>query len=108
MSIESFSPLPLNVFGTWVTLLDPSDVPAGRSPSLGDVEFPPRPPPPIDFREWVLCCFSANWGWFCLLRVSFTGGDALSCRFFGVPALGFGPGALHASGVAGGSEVASL
>jgi hypothetical protein len=39
MSIESFSPLPLNVFGTWVTLLDPSDVPAGMSPSLGDVEF---------------------------------------------------------------------
>jgi hypothetical protein len=41
MSIESFSPLPLNVFGTWVTLLDPSDVPAGISPSLGDVEFFP-------------------------------------------------------------------
>jgi hypothetical protein len=41
MSIESFSPLPLNVFGTWVTLLDPSDVPAGMSPSLGDVEFFP-------------------------------------------------------------------
>jgi hypothetical protein len=39
MSIESFSPLPLNVFGTWATLLDPSDVPAGMSPSLGDVEF---------------------------------------------------------------------
>jgi hypothetical protein len=41
MSIESFTPLPLNVFGTWVTLLDPSDVPAGMSPSLGDVEFFP-------------------------------------------------------------------
>jgi hypothetical protein len=41
MSIESFSPLPLNVFGTWVTLLDPSDVPAGMSPALGDVEFFP-------------------------------------------------------------------
>jgi hypothetical protein len=41
MSIESFSPLPLNVFGTWVTLFDPSDVPAGMSPSLGDVEFFP-------------------------------------------------------------------
>lgn len=41
MSIESFSPLPLNVFGTWVTLLDPSDVPAGMSPCLGDVEFFP-------------------------------------------------------------------
>ncbi len=41
MSIESFSPLPLNIFSTWVTLLDPSDVPAGMSPSLGDVEFFP-------------------------------------------------------------------
>jgi hypothetical protein len=41
MSIESFSPLPLNVFGTWVTLLDPSDVPAGMSPALSDVEFFP-------------------------------------------------------------------
>ena len=41
MSIESFSPLPLNIFGTWVTLLDASDVPAGMSPSLGDVEFFP-------------------------------------------------------------------
>jgi hypothetical protein len=41
MSIESFSPLPLNVFGTWVTLLDPSDVTVGMSPSLGDVEFFP-------------------------------------------------------------------
>jgi hypothetical protein len=41
MSIESFAPLPLNVFGTWVTLLDPSDVPPGMSPSLGDVEFFP-------------------------------------------------------------------
>ncbi len=41
MSIETFSPLPLNVFGTWVTLLDPSDVPAGMSPAAGDVEFFP-------------------------------------------------------------------
>jgi len=41
MSIESFSPLPLNMFGTWITLLDPSDVPPGMSPSLGDVEFFP-------------------------------------------------------------------
>src|SRR5579872_1219440 len=41
MSIESFSPLPLNTFGTWVTLLDPSDVPPGMSPSLGDVDFFP-------------------------------------------------------------------
>ena len=41
MSIESFSPLPLNVFSTWVTLLDPSDVPVGMSPSLADVDFFP-------------------------------------------------------------------
>jgi hypothetical protein len=37
MSIETFSPLPLNVFSTWVTLLDPSDVPLGMSPTLADV-----------------------------------------------------------------------
>ena len=41
MSIESFLPLPLNVFSTWVTLLDPSDVPIGMSPNLGDVDFFP-------------------------------------------------------------------
>ncbi|HTZ74704.1 MAG TPA: hypothetical protein VMB47_12340 [Candidatus Aquilonibacter sp.] len=41
MSIETFSPLPLNTFGSWVTLLDPSDVPAGMSPSLSDVDFFP-------------------------------------------------------------------
>jgi hypothetical protein len=41
MSIETFSPLPLNVFGSWVTLLDPSDVPPGMSPNLGDVDFYP-------------------------------------------------------------------
>ncbi len=41
MSIESFSPLPLNVFGTWITLLDPSDVPPGMSPNLADVDFFP-------------------------------------------------------------------
>jgi hypothetical protein len=41
MSIESFVPLPLNVFSTWVTLLDPSDVPIGMSPNLGDVDFFP-------------------------------------------------------------------
>jgi hypothetical protein len=41
MSIETFSPLPLNVFGTWVTLLDSSDVPAGMSPNLADVDFFP-------------------------------------------------------------------
>src|ERR1700752_4582440 len=41
MSIQSFSPLPLTTFGTWVTLLDPSDVPLGMSPDLADVEFFP-------------------------------------------------------------------
>jgi hypothetical protein len=41
MSIETFSPLALNVFGTWVTLLDPSDVPPGMSPNLADVDFFP-------------------------------------------------------------------
>jgi len=41
MSIETFSPLPLNTFGSWVTLLDPSDVPVGLSPSLRDVDFFP-------------------------------------------------------------------
>ena len=41
MSIETFSPLPLNVFSTWITLLDPSDVPPGMSPSLADVDFFP-------------------------------------------------------------------
>jgi hypothetical protein len=41
MSIETFTPLPLTTFGTWVTLLDPSDVPPGMSPSLADVEFFP-------------------------------------------------------------------
>jgi hypothetical protein len=41
MSIETFSPLPLNTFGSWVTLLDPSDVPIGMSPSMADVDFFP-------------------------------------------------------------------
>ena len=41
MSIETFSALPLNVFGTWITQLDPSDVPPGMSPNLGDVDFFP-------------------------------------------------------------------
>ena len=41
MSIETFSPLPLNVFSTWITLLDPSDVPPGMSPALADVDFFP-------------------------------------------------------------------
>jgi hypothetical protein len=41
MSIETFAPLPLTIFGTWITLLDPSDAPAGMSPDLADVDFFP-------------------------------------------------------------------
>ncbi len=41
MSIETFAPLPLTIFGTWITLLDPSDAPVGMSPDLADVEFFP-------------------------------------------------------------------
>ena len=41
MSIESFTPIPLDTFGGWITLLDPSDVPPGMSPNLADVEFFP-------------------------------------------------------------------
>jgi hypothetical protein len=41
MSIETFTPLPLTTFGSWVTLLDPSDVPPGMSPDLADIEFFP-------------------------------------------------------------------
>jgi len=41
MSIETFAPLPLNVFGGLLTLLDPSDVPPGMSPNLADVDFFP-------------------------------------------------------------------
>jgi hypothetical protein len=41
MSIETFQPLALATFGTWITLLDPSDVPPGMSPDVRDVEFFP-------------------------------------------------------------------
>jgi hypothetical protein len=41
MSVETFQPLQLDVFGSWMTLLDPSDVPPGMSPDLRDVEFFP-------------------------------------------------------------------
>jgi hypothetical protein len=41
MSIESFAAIGLGVFGGWMTLLDPSAVPPGMSPSLGDVQFTP-------------------------------------------------------------------
>lgn len=41
MSIESFSPLPLNTFCGLITLLDPSDVPVGMSPGLSNVDFFP-------------------------------------------------------------------
>jgi hypothetical protein len=41
MSVETLQPLQLNVFGTWMTLLDASSVPPGMSPDLRDVEFIP-------------------------------------------------------------------
>jgi hypothetical protein len=41
MSVETFSPLQLTTFGTWMTLLDPSDVPPGMSPDAREVEFFP-------------------------------------------------------------------
>src|SRR5579875_812127 len=41
MSVETFFPLQLTTFGTWMTLLDPSDVPPGMSPDARDVEFFP-------------------------------------------------------------------
>jgi hypothetical protein len=41
MSVETFQPIPIEVFGTWTTLLDPSDVPPGMSPDLRNVEFFP-------------------------------------------------------------------
>src|SRR5690242_2546887 len=41
MSVETFSLLQLTKFGTWMTLLDPSDVPPGMSPAARDVEFFP-------------------------------------------------------------------
>lgn len=39
MSIETFSPLQLTTFGSWITLADPSSVPPGMSPDARDVEF---------------------------------------------------------------------
>jgi hypothetical protein len=41
MSIETLFPIPLQIFGGWITLIDPSSVPPGMSPALGDVEFIP-------------------------------------------------------------------
>ncbi|MGC1934473.1 MAG: hypothetical protein WA681_05585, partial [Candidatus Acidiferrales bacterium] len=41
MSVETFLPIQLTHFGTWMTLLDPSDVPFGMSPDARDVEFFP-------------------------------------------------------------------
>lgn len=59
MSIETFSPLPLNVFGSWITLLDPSDVPPGMSPNLGDVDFFPGG---VRTRPGLVAAFSAIGG----------------------------------------------
>ncbi|MHB8413269.1 MAG: hypothetical protein ACYDDI_15175 [Candidatus Acidiferrales bacterium] len=41
MSVETFLPVPLTTFGSWMTLLDPSDVLPGMSPDARDVEFFP-------------------------------------------------------------------
>src|SRR5579872_1487208 len=41
MSVETFSPIPLTTFGSWMTLLDASDVSPGMSPDARDVEFFP-------------------------------------------------------------------
>ncbi len=41
MSVETFSPLQLTVFGSWITLADPSSVPPGMSPDARDIEFFP-------------------------------------------------------------------
>lgn len=59
MSIETFSPVPLSTFGSWVTLLDPSDVPVGTSPSLQDVDFFPGG---IRTRPGLLSIFSGMSG----------------------------------------------
>jgi hypothetical protein len=56
MSVESFDPLPLEIFGGWVTLLDPSSVPPGLSPSLQDVEFIPGG---VRMRAGLLPAFAA-------------------------------------------------
>ena len=41
MSVETFAPVPLTTFGSWMTLLDASDVSPGMSPEARDVEFFP-------------------------------------------------------------------
>jgi hypothetical protein len=41
VSVETFAPIPVITFGTWTTLLDPSEVPRGMSPAAADVEFFP-------------------------------------------------------------------
>lgn len=41
MSVETFAPIPLTTFGSWMTLLDASDVSPGMSPDARDVEFFP-------------------------------------------------------------------
>jgi hypothetical protein len=41
MSVETFSPLQLTMFGSWITLADPSSVPPGMSPDARDIEFFP-------------------------------------------------------------------
>ncbi|HEV2305984.1 MAG TPA: hypothetical protein VGR93_10725 [Candidatus Acidoferrales bacterium] len=59
MSVETFSPLQLTTFGTWMTLLDPSDVPPGMSPDARDVEFFPGG---VRTRPGLVSIFSALGG----------------------------------------------
>ncbi len=56
MSVETLFPLPLEVFGSWVTLLDPSAVPPGMSPAVGDVEYFPGG---VRTRRGLLAVFDA-------------------------------------------------
>jgi hypothetical protein len=42
MTVETLSELPVTVFSSWVTLVDPSSVPPGLSPNCADVEFTPQ------------------------------------------------------------------
>lgn len=64
MSVETFSPVPLNTFGSLVTLLDPSDVPVGTSPNLQDVDFFPggiRTRPGPEKSPALASCRGSDW-----------------------------------------------
>src|SRR6185437_8982071 len=59
MSVETFSSLQLTKFGTWMTLLDPSNVPPGMSPDARDVEFFPGG---VRTRQGLVSVFTALGG----------------------------------------------